>query len=533
MFTLRPYQHTAVECVLDELETQRSTLLVLPTGCGKTVVFCEVIRRFLERGQRALVLAHRDELLKQAADKLAISGISDVGFEKASDRENGESVVVGSVQTLRGSRLQRFAPDTFGLIVLDECQHARSDGNMAIAKHFTNARILGVTATPDRLDGKGLGEVFKTCAHKYELFAAIQDGWLVPIKCRQIEVEGLDLRKVRTTAGDLNARDLEAIMSDEHQLHKVAFPLVEQIENRQTIVFGVTVKHAEALAEVINRYRPDSAQAVSGVTPMQERRAILRAFEQGQFQTLVNCALLTEGFDMPPLACVAVARPTKSRGLYVQMIGRGTRPLPGVVDGRETAEERRNAIASSAKPDLLILDFVGVTKRHELVSARDVLASDEELIRASEEFNDAHDGQPQVGTAPSEHEVSQLGNAVALTAEARFLANEIDLFLPQRTKPIGAWTLQRATAKQIDTLRRHGLEPPATLSRGEASSIIDGIFERRRLGLASLKQVKLLQKNGHPEAYKYTIVEASRHIQRLYAQWAQRRRSPRFGNHTN
>lgn len=524
MLTLRPYQSEAVSRIVRELETRRATLLVLPTGCGKTVVFCEVVRHFIAAGRRVLVLAHRDELLQQAADKLGKASVESIGIEKASVREDGEAVVVASVQTLRGERLRRFSPDAFGLVVVDECHHARSSTYMAIAAYFTGARLLGVTATPDRMDGQGLGAVFESCAHRYALKDAIRDGWLVPLDCRTVKVEGLDLRKVRTTAGDLNNGDLEAILAHEKQLHAVAGPLTALAGARSTVLFGVTIKHAEALAAIINRYKPGSARSISGQTPLSERRATLRAFELGDFQTLVNCALLTEGFDMPSLSCVAVARPTKSRGLYVQMIGRGTRPLPGIVEGLDTAHARREAIANSAKPNVLVLDFVGVSSRHRLACADDVLADRDENGLS----NEAAEKAQQPGLTGPEPTLNPLGDELALTAAIRFFTSEVNPFLPTRDAPTGAWAALRATEKQLAVLRKHGFKPPPQLTRGDASHVISGINERRAKGLASPKQVRLLQRHGHPEADRYTIAEASEHIALLTTKW-KRRRQQEFG----
>lgn len=378
MTQLRPYQQEAVGRILDALWKSRSVLLTLPTGCGKTVCMAELVRLGVARGRRVLLLAHREELLAQAAKKFArhAPGLR-VGVERGSARVNlaaPPDVVVASVQTLqRAERLSRFAPGTFALILIDEAHHAVAEGYRRIVQHFQHAKVVGVTATADRLDGAALGDTFQCAPFTYSIRQAIADGWLVPILQRRVTVEALDLSRVRATAGDLNAGELERELIRDQVLHQVASPLVELAGRRQTIVFCAGVGQASALAGMIESHGGQAA-ALSGSTPTGVRRELLARFAAGELQYLVNCAVLTEGFDAPVASCIAVARPTKSRALYAQIVGRGTRVLPDVVDHLPDPLERRAAIAVSAKPACLVLDFAGNAGRHVLVSALDVLA---------------------------------------------------------------------------------------------------------------------------------------------------------------
>ena len=234
---LRPYQLTAIEKIRERFAAgDRATLLILATGLGKTVVFADVARRTVERGGRALILAHRGELLDQARAKLEALGLS-VELEKASEHAGDAPVVVASVQTLRGDRLASWPADAFRLIVIDEAHHSAAKSYRDIADHFEAARILGVTATPDRLDGKGLGDLFDSVAVRYELRDAIRDGWLSPLKAQRVHVAGLDLSKVRTVAGDLNQGDLDLACRVPEAISGIADPLLKLSGERQTLLF--------------------------------------------------------------------------------------------------------------------------------------------------------------------------------------------------------------------------------------------------------------------------------------------------------
>ncbi len=473
----------------------RSALVVLPTGTGKTVVFAELARRTVEQGGRVLVLAHRTELLEQAGAKLRSVGI-EPGLEQGGSRAAAERVVLASVQTLRGARLARLAQDGFGLIVIDEAHHATAAGYRAILDALPAAKVLGVTATPDRLDGEALGKVFATVAARYELRDAIRDGWLSRIEAQRVRVE-VDLDRVHTRAGDFDQRELAAEYMTEQAIRGVVEPLEKVAGDRRTILFSVTVEHAEALALHLNVRAPGTARAVSGQTPAAERAEVVARFRRGELRTLVNCALYTEGFDCPEVEVVAIARPTKSRALFAQMVGRGTRLAPG-------------------KDACLVLDFCGNSKRHKLIGPADLLAGSEDppdvLERAHELGGDVDQALDQARAEAAERARASSSNEVR-----RYVIEAVDLFGTQLDLRFDDG--QAATERQREVLERAGLPAPEKLSRKAASGLIDLLVQRRQLGLCTFKQARLLRRNGI-DARTMTMEQAGKAIGDLKSRWS-------------
>lgn len=500
---LRDYQHQALAAAWERFDAgDRATLVVSPTGTGKTVTFAAHARRTVERGGRCLVLAHRTELLEQAVAKLAASGVV-AELEQAGRRAGlAACVVVASVQTLRGKRLERWPRDAFDDIVVDEAHHLPAAGYRAIVDWFATARVLGVTATPDRLDGKGLGEVFQSCAFRYELRAAIRDGWLVPVIARRVRLESVDLSAVKTRAGDFAQDQLGAVMGDDEALRGAARAILGEAGRRRTIAFCVDVAHAHGLAAALNHDEPGCAAAVDGTMGRAERAAILDGFRAGRVRIVTNCEILTEGFDEVGVGCIALVRPTKSRALYAQMAGRGVRPIEPPVAA--TAETRRAAIAASAKPDVLLLDVAGVTGRHRLVGPADVLAGADALdpeVLAELERLLGLDPDRSASDALDEAEatVARRQLELAETAVPRYLAEEVDPFLgplPQ-VEMDAAWHREPATRQQLDDLEKAGFSKlPEQLSKADATRILILLRQRRDLGLVSLKQARMIRNAG-------------------------------------
>jgi superfamily II DNA or RNA helicase len=492
---LRPYQTAAIEAVRDRFgEGDRSTLLILPTGTGKTVIFAEAARLAVARGGRVLVLAHRGELLDQALGKLHAVGV-DAAVEQAGRRAGDARVVVASVQTLRRARLAAWTSDAFSLVVVDEAHHAPAGTYRAILDHFERAFVLGVTATPDRLDGAAMGEVFDSVAFRYELRDAIRDGWLARVEAQRVRLE-VNLDGVHTRAGDLDLGELEREYGTEAAVAAVVTPLRELAGDKRTILFAVSVKHATALADAINEVEPGAARMVSGETRADERTEAVAAFRTGHLRVLVNCALYTEGFDCPEVECVAIARPTKSRALYAQMLGRGTRLAPG-------------------KESVLVLDFVGVTRRHRLVTPADVLAgtnvSEAVLAEAAAREGDVLDALEEAQTAVEERERARKPSPQV----ARWRAELVDVFgdIPD-LDPEGA----PATDPQRAALERAGVKFPPEITKAAASALIDGIVNRREKGLCTYKQLRFLERRGF-DARAMTFEEANERIGRVMAGW--------------
>lgn len=515
MIELRPYQSEALyggrgyPGIYSSLRQRRSTLLDLATGTGKTVVFAKTVADFVGESRRALVIAHRKELIVQAFEKIRrTTHISpwDMGIEMASRRaDRRHQVVVGSVQTMTARRLERFAPDHFGLIVIDEAHHAVSKTYSRILDRFSGAKRLGVTATPDRQDRQRLGRVFESVAYRYPLPDAISDGWLVPITSQMVIDQRLDLRKVRRTAGDFNLGDLARVMEQQRNLDLVARGVVDRAGARPTLIFCVSVAQAQALAERINLLRPGKAAAVDGTTASERRRGVLRRFEAGHYQYLCNCALFTEGVDIPSIACVAIARPTESRALYSQMIGRGTRLLGLTL--QESIER--------GKPDVLVLDFVGATGTHELVTVGDILGERRQEERG-EQVESEEDGGPI--EMVDQEEVAKVGriedfDPASLAALQAVQYHVIDAFalVGVQYQPRRTLSTPPAHAEQLRTLVDCGVDAAkgqfGRLQHGRpleheifdeqsAAELIEAIQARRKAGMATVKQAKQLKKFG-------------------------------------
>lgn len=488
---LRPYQVEAHQAILAELRAHRSTLLEMATGTGKTAVLASIAARGARVGRRVLVLAHRDHLLEQAKATLERWGVSRVVLEQGPNRAAvGDRVVVASVQTLKGARLDAWPRDWFHLVIVDEAHRAAAKGYRAILDHFAAAKVLGVTATPWRLDGQALGDVFDSVAYRYPIERGIRDGYLVPIHSHRVVVEGLQLGEVRKRAGDFAAGELSKLLADEGHLHGVVAPLLERAGSRPTVVFAVDVAHGQALVDMLNRYRPICAALVTGKrkdnTNGRARADIFADHAAGEFQFLVNCQVLTEGWDAPYVSCVAIARPTMSWSLFAQMIGRGTRLHPG-------------------KQDCLVLDFVGNAGKHTLIGPEDVLAG---------RVLDAETRAAVQGLAAENPELAALdllemaqdwlageqerkSEQAALTAVATFYTEVVDLFVGHVKRDTSD---EPAHDYQRRALGWAGLEAPEGLSAGDAAQLLLALQERKEQGKATPKQVRWLISQRMPPA---------------------------------
>lgn len=376
-----------------------SLLAVAATGLGKTVLMSGIARHWPIG--RIMMISHRYELNIQAIRTFEGMCGEDVDLEQASyfadTRSNPLRIVVASVQTLNSRRkgayrMERFSPLEFGLLMIDEAHRSSAESYRRVVQYFQRGnpaiKVLGVTATPDRLDGVGLGCVFEDTICDLNIQWAVENGWLVEPRQVIIELESLDLREVKTVGGDLDNRQLAKVVEMEKNLHGMAKPIVDFAgRDKQTIVFASSVAHSQRLAELIRDYyqrthgsvEADTAVAIDGsMNPQDPRRIeIIRRFKSGEIQFLCNCGVLTEGFDSPDVRLIAIGRPTKSRAMYIQMLGRGTRPLPGTVEDPIDAAARIAAIKSSGKPQCDVLDFVGQSGRHSLVCTTDILAGNE------------------------------------------------------------------------------------------------------------------------------------------------------------
>ena len=520
--TMRPYQDAAVEGAFRAWEDCSSALIVLPTGLGKTVVFSEIVRRM--QPTRAMVIAHREELIFQAAEKIAcVTGVQG-GIEMGEHRAEGffgrpPPYIVSTVQTQcsggdGGGRMTKFLPDDFGLVVIDEAHHATGATYRRVIDYYRQnpaCRILGVTATPDRADEEALGQVFEQVAYEYQILDAIHQGWLVPVKQQMVTVGTLDLSCVKTTAGDLNQGELAEVMEEERNLQAVAEPTVRICGEKRAIVFATTVAQAERLAEIINRYRPDRAAWLCGKTDKEVRRRMLRDFKEGKIQYVVNVGVLTEGFDDSGVEVIVMARPTKSRALYAQMAGRGTRPhdtIAGLLGGCASDAERRSLIAGSAKPSCLIVDFCGNAGRHKLCSTADILGgkvSEDVIETVTQKAKER--GEPVDMTEAIQQELdlreerrkAEAMRRAQLKVRSQYMVSDIDPFNEWDLTPVQerGWDRgKRFTEKQSMVLMQKIGVDPAKIPYGQGKQLLDEYFRRIKAGYATLKQARCMRKWG-------------------------------------
>ena len=500
-FTPRPYQAEAIRALADGWAGQHNRLaIVLPTGAGKTVIIANLVHQLLDglNGRRALVIAHREELLEQAAAKLrAVDPALRVGIVKAErDEHHDVDVIVASIQTLAVPR-RREAIRDIGLIIVDECHHAAARTYMEVLDHFGAWRGVptgGVTATMTRTDG-GLGEVWQEVVYSLDILDMIEDGYLCDVRGLRITVDTLDLDKVRTRNGDLVDGQLGQALEDSGALDAIAKAYVDHAPDRPGIVFTPTVATAQQAAEAM-RAAGISAAPVWGEMSRDDRRATLARYEAGDVQVLTNCAVLTEGFDAPHTSCVVVARPTKSPGLYVQMAGRGLRPAPG-------------------KTDALLLDVMGASTRHKLASMVDLTGRDigqaeegKSLRQVAEEA--AAVEHRRIVAARVEAEEFNLFGASAIrwlrTADGTWfirLTNQMFLFLVRdpgtRLYRMRRWTEADGVHPPRDDTARPLAEALAWLEQ-QARALAPGAFVSRqarwRSGQPSPKQLGLCRRLG-------------------------------------
>ena len=509
--SLRPYQQAARDSIHAQWEQGRlRTLLVLPTGTGKTIVFASVAADQVRAGDRVLILAHRGELLEQAADKLQRSTGLVSAVEKAESTclNSWFRVVVGSVQTLqRSARLERFPRDYFGTIIIDEAHHAITDGYRRILDYFEGAKVLGVTATPDRGDMRNLGEVFDSLAYEYKLTDAIKEGYLCKIMAQTIPLQ-LDISEVGFTSGDYSLGQLGTALDP--YLEQIAAEMVQRCRGRKTVVFLPLIKTSQKFRDLLNAKGFQAAE-VNGQSA--DRKEVLADFDAGKYNVLCNSMLLTEGWDCPSVDCVVVLRPTKVRSLYSQMVGRGTRLAEG-------------------KTDLLLLDFLWMTDKHELCRPADLVCEDRAVARQMTE-NLTETGAPEdieeAAAQACEDVVAQREEALAkqLAEQRRKKAMLVDPLQYEMSiqaedlsgyVPAFGWEAGPPTEQQTSALEKLGILPDAVESAGKASLLLDRLHKRRDEGLTTPKQIRCLEKYGFQHVGTWSFEQAKHMIDRIAAQ---------------
>lgn len=510
---VRPYQAEAIAAVRREFaHGKRKTLLILPTGTGKTVVFGNIARLVVERGGRVLVLAHRKELIDQAVNTMDRIGI-ECGVERAESYARAAfdpDVVVATVQTMQGDRLASWPHDHFRLIVVDEGHHATAASYQAVLGRFSRTPILGVTATADRADGAEMSEVFESVAFEMSLWDAMTapdpGPYLSRLQFVQCDVD-IDLKDIRTTGGDFNQADLEAAIRP--LIDTLANAIRQEATGRSTLIFTPDVGSAQAMATAMQSMGL-SADFVSGVCP--DRAAKIERYQAGATQFLASCSLLTEGFDAPRTAAIGLCRPTKSRPLFAQMAGRGTRLFAG-------------------KENCLLIDFNYLTRKHDLVRPVDLFDTthaDEDVLGIAQEIARKNKGKDLVDAieeAQAENEARKVLRIKAKEREVRYRRVSYDplsvgdvLGVPRRgTKDA---VIHKATPAQVAALTRFKVEGAEGMSRARASTMLDLLCRRAKAGLATFKQVAWAIKEGvePAQARAMTFAEASAFLDSKFGQ---------------
>ena len=521
---LRPYQEEMIEAIRGEwADGNRSTVTVAATGTGKTTVFGSVTRRSLDNGSGVLVIAHRSELIDQAARRLETMCERPVEIEKADSRfhdPTGSEVplCVASVQTLQGARLDSFPLEKFKVLIIDEAHHAVSDSYRAIIdRHKANGGYtLGVTATADRADKRGLAEVFDSIAYEYPLARAVAEGYLSPIRAKCIPLQ-IDLRDVKVSHGDYQAGELGSALAP--YLPEIARTMAIECAGRKTVCFLPLVSTAERMAEELNSA---GLRTISVSCYDKDRSERIQDFVDGKYDVLTNALLLTEGFDCPPIDCVVMLRPTKSRSMYTQAVGRGTRLYPG-------------------KDHLLLLDFLWMTEKHDLARPASLLGKDPKITaKMTEKLEDGGEwGLEELSDIAERDVVAEREAALAAELERlkkrkkrfvdplQFAMSIQDLELVDYV-PTFTWECKKPTKKQIETIEKFGVDAENIESMGQASALLDALMKRADNHLATPKQIRCLEKYGFQHVGTWSFDAAREMINKIagcgWKTWAFTRR---------
>lgn len=486
---LRPYQKEAVQAVHQHWQEWDRELLVMATGTGKTATASQIIRDRKPYG-RSLFLVHREELIQQFRDRFG----EETGKIKA-DENTILPVTAGSVQTMYR---RQYAPDLFQTIVVDEAHHATSDSYQEVLQQFPTAKVLGLTATPSRQDKKDLGAYFEGIAYEYGLRRAVSEGYLCKITAQTIPLN-IDLSNVKISVGDFQVDSIAETL--EPYLPEIAEAIKNYAKDRKTIVFLPLISIAQQFRDLLIEHDID-AREVNGMSA--DRQATLEWFDKaGKGSVLCNAMLLTEGVDIPSCDCVVVLRPTKVTSLYTQMVGRGTRLYPG-------------------KKDLLLLDFLWMTTKHDLCRPANLVTEnkeDREHIKRQTEsaqidlFDACTDAEEARRNALAEALRAQKRKKAKLIDPLQYFVsiNQIDM---EDYEPSFAWEIQPATTKQMQMLENWGINPDG-MNKGRASMIIDKLLTRREQGMATPKQIRLLERQGYDNVGEWTFDRASKKIGQL------------------
>lgn len=478
-------------------------------NCGKTICFAKVAEDQVAAGKKVLILAHRDELLEQAADKIgSVTGLR-CAKEKGWETSAGSwyRITVGSVQTLmRDKRLSRFPPDEYGTIIVDEAHHALAASYQKVLGYFSSANVLGVTATPERNNMQCLGQYFDSLAYEYSLAKAVREGYLCPIRAQTVPLS-IDITGVKMSSGDFSADALGSALDP--YLYQIADEMARYCADRKTVVFLPLVATAKKFRDILCEKGFRAAEVDGNST---DRKEILADFDAGKTNVLCNAMLLTEGWDCPSVDCVVMLRATKIRSLYCQCIGRGTRLSP-----------------ETGKKDLLILDFLWNTERHDLCRPAVLICKNPEVaqkmtenLEASGKATDLVEAEKQATENVQQQREEALAEELkAMRSRKRKLVDPLQFELSIAAEdlasyvPAFGWEMAPASEKQLKALEKFGLFPDDIDNAGKASLLLDRLAKRREEGLSTPRQIRLLEGYGFVHVGAWPFAAANSLIARI------------------
>ena len=403
--------------------------------------------------------------------------------------------------------MNQFPNDYFNTIIIDEAHHCISDSYQKVLRHFPDAEVLGVTATPDRGDMQNLGTVFESLAYEYTLPKAIKEGYLSPIKAVTIPLK-IDMSAVGVQAGDFKSGDIATALDP--YLESIAEEMEKYCSNKKTVVFLPLVKTSQKFRDILNNHGFKAAE-VNGDS--KDRAEILEAFDKDQYNVLCNSMLLTEGWDCPSVDCIVVLRPTKVRSLYCQMVGRGTRLSP-----------------ETNKDHLLLLDFLWHTERHELCHPASLICESAEVAQKMTENMEKDAGCvidiEEAEKTASEDVVAQREEALAkqlseMKRRKKRLVDPLQFEMSIQAEdlsgyvPAFGWEMAPPSDGQKKTLEKLGILPDAIENAGKASKILDRLDKRRREGLTTPKQIRFLESRGFQHVGTWQFETAKNMIDRI------------------
>lgn len=523
MAGLRHYQQEAFTAVHDGWGENRTQIVTMATGAGKTPFMGALAKEVYDAGGNTLVLAHTDELIDQALKKFQrVTGLP-AAKEKAKDRALlSDRVVVGSVQTLCGQpRLDSWPQDHFRRILVDECHRSLAESYQRILRHFAESQVVGVTATADRGDKKALGEFYQRLAYDYSMLNAVKHGWLVRPIVKTLPIE-INVSKVKTAAtsdgNDLDKTQLAHVL--EPMLGVIARAIRAEAPGRKVLVFTPNVDLAIKMSQAMNE-AGFKCSWVSGKPHCSdlERKQRQEAYADGRLDALCNAMLLTEGWDQDDVDCVVVLRATKIRALYTQMVGRGTRPLGSIVPllqntgGVEGAEERCRIIAASRKPHVLLLDPLWLYEQHDLTTPACLVSKNEDEIRQMKgRQGDLIQNREAVARDFLENlrkELEKNRNRRSKMVDPLAFAVAIGDTELANYEPRSLWDCREPTGDQLRVIENEGVESGLVKWRGQAELIINRIADRKERGFCSVRQMNWLKTHG-VDATLMTADEATR-----------------------